>query len=581
MKRLIISFLCFAMFAFPSIVLADVAPPINPPGSNPQPGNEGTQVRMVAETVLIEVNRDSTPGSLGSARITANFTMRNLGTSDESLAVRFPISTDDGRGQYPEITDIVIKVGGKRISHRRASYPDLRYQTQDLPWAEFDISFPVGQDVAIEVSYHLNGSGYAPYTAFYYILETGAGWKDTIGSADVTLRLPYPANPQNIVLDTQIGWAETTPGGTFQGNELQWHFENFEPGPYEEVQNLEFALVSPSAWQTVLTERENVTKTPTDGEAWGRLAKAYKAIFLMNKGYRTDAGGEELYKLSVEAYEECLSLLPEDAQWHAGFAELLANRYYWIDSWSGGSSEAYRALEEIHIALQLAPNDKIVQEIAQNIFYLVPEGISQNVSGYDFPWLTQTPTPRPPTPTIVPVYDPAGIAGTYQSDLLSLANQKNVQLKLTLTSDHTATLESTGDDHQAMLSSGTWEDLGDGSIHISVEDPNKKQLLLVFIVDGQTLRSIQYPAFYGEAGIDMKRLVMATATSQPQQTPSANQATPVPPSEPVSPSKPSSPACGSIALAPLMIVPWLVRKRRRSRVGEGCLSTHITKLEGR
>ena len=73
MKRFTIIFLLFALFAFPTLVLADVAPPINPPGSNLQPGSEITQVRMAAETVLIDVKSDTTPGSLGSARITADF----------------------------------------------------------------------------------------------------------------------------------------------------------------------------------------------------------------------------------------------------------------------------------------------------------------------------------------------------------------------------------------------------------------------------------------------------------------------------------------------------------------------------
>ena len=273
MKRLSFAFLILILFAFPSSALADVAPPINPPGSNLEPGSETTQVRMVAETVQIDVRTTDTQ-SLGTARVTADFTMRNLGSQSESMAVRFPISASDGRSEYPEITNLAIKVNGKQVSFRRANYPDIRYynQDQDVPWAEFDVTFPVGQDVPIQVAYTLNGSGYMPFTAFYYILETGAGWKDTIGSADVILRLPYPASTQNVIMDLQIGWAETTSGGVFNGNEVRWHFDNFEPGPDGPVQNMEFALVAPVNWRTVLKERDNVAKNPNDSEAWGRLA---------------------------------------------------------------------------------------------------------------------------------------------------------------------------------------------------------------------------------------------------------------------------------------------------------------------
>jgi len=399
MKRISIVLLVCAMFALPSAVRADIAPPINPPGSNLQPGTDVTQVRMAAETVLIDVKNDTTPDSLGSAAVTADFTMHNLGTQDESMAVRFPISAHNGSDPDPElITDLVVKVNGKPVPTRQASYPEPRYPNPDVPWAEFQVGFPAGQDVEIEVTYGLKGSGYPPYTAYYYFLETGAGWKDTIGSADIILRLPYPASLQNIIPDTQIGWALTTPGGVVQGNEMRWHFEDFEPGPNGAVDNMEFALVSPSAWQPVLKERANVTATPNDGEAWGRLAKAYKAIFFLHKYYRTDASGEELYRSSVEAYENCLKLLPRDAQWHAGFADLLATRSYWDRSANGSTPDTYRALDEIRTALQLAPKDAKVLQIAQQISDLFPGAMPTNVTGYDFAWLTETPTLPPSLP---------------------------------------------------------------------------------------------------------------------------------------------------------------------------------------
>ncbi|HSA99397.1 MAG TPA: hypothetical protein VLE49_02020, partial [Anaerolineales bacterium] len=314
MKRLCLATLLFVLLVFPSNVRADVAPPYNPPGSNPQPGAEVTQVRMAAETVVIEVQRDITPESLGRAHVTAEFTMHNLGTADESMAVRFPIAVSDGRENYPEIGNLLIKVNGKQVQHRRTLYRDENYPNGDIPWADFDVTFPAGQDVPISVAYDLKGTGYYPYTAFYYILETGAGWKDTIGSADIILRLPYEASPQNVAVDFEIGWATTPPGGVFQGNEVRWHFDNLEPG---QGNNMEFALVAPSAWQSVLAARESVAQHPNDGEAWGMLGKTYKQIFFMSKGYREDVGGQKLYQLSVEAYEKCLSLKPEDAQWHA------------------------------------------------------------------------------------------------------------------------------------------------------------------------------------------------------------------------------------------------------------------------
>ncbi|HEX5809279.1 MAG TPA: hypothetical protein VFY25_11475, partial [Anaerolineales bacterium] len=406
MKQLGFIVLLVILLAFAPAARADIAPPIFPPGSNPQPGAEVTQVRMAAETVVIEVLKDTVRESLGRAHVTADFTMHNIGTVDESMAVRFPISANDGWGRFPEIENVRIMVNGKQVPHRRASYPDIRFMAEDVPWAEFDVTFPAGKDVTIRVAYDLKGTGYYPISSFYYIFFTGRGWKDTIGSADVILRLPYEASPQNVVLDMETGWGGTTPGGVFQGNEIRWHFEDFEPGENDGIQTIEFSLVAPSAWQAVLTARANVERNPDDGEAWGVLGKAYKEAYQISKGYREDAGGQELYNMAVKAYEQCLSLKPGDAQWHAGFADLLAGHAMW-DSWRNPKPpETYRALEEIRTALELAPNDPVVREIAENMAYMIDDWMAQNGDDFDMRWLTQTPTaPPPPTPTMVPVDD--------------------------------------------------------------------------------------------------------------------------------------------------------------------------------
>ena len=92
MKHLLLAIILFALLALPAPAYADIAPPAQPPGVNPEPGDEATQVRMLGETVLLDVSPGSTSDSLGRARVTADFTMRNLGNETEHLEVRFPIS---------------------------------------------------------------------------------------------------------------------------------------------------------------------------------------------------------------------------------------------------------------------------------------------------------------------------------------------------------------------------------------------------------------------------------------------------------------------------------------------------------
>ncbi|MFT3893508.1 MAG: hypothetical protein QM730_17915 [Anaerolineales bacterium] len=400
MIRIFVLVLFVTFVGVPVSVHADIAPPGHPPGSNPEPGTESTQVRMVAETVTLTVLASTPQGSLGQAKVNADFTMRNLGSAEESMAVRFPLASNNGFGDIPEIKDFGVKVDGAPVVTRRIMQEDPSWSSDPVPWAEFNVNFPPNQDVNIQVSYLLEGTGEYPFVAFYYLLHTGAGWKDSIGSADLIVRLPYEATAQNVIFDEQTGWSQTTSNSTIQGQDIRWHFEDLEP---DQSNDFQISLVMPSAWQQVIRERANVSANPKDGEAWGRLGKLYKEMFFFRKGFRTDAGGQELYRLSMDAYEKCLSLLPNDAQWHAGYADLLAN-HAWFSAYEAQDvrPEMLHAMQEINTALQIAPNDPKVKEIAENMYYSFPaDSVQKLESGYDFLWLTTTPDLS--TPTLVAV----------------------------------------------------------------------------------------------------------------------------------------------------------------------------------
>jgi hypothetical protein len=588
--RFLFTFLMIAvLLALPGEARADIAPPINPPGSNLQPGEESTQVRMVAEKVILDVTDDGQEQGLGRARVNADFSMSNLGSEEETMQVRFPISANNGWGEYPEITGVVVKVDGKIVPTSIVSYNDPNYSSDLVPWVEFGVTFPPGVDVAISVAYDLQGSGYYPYTAFYYLLETGAGWKGTIGRAEIILRLPYEANALDVVQDFQIGWAKTNRGAIFDGSEVRWLFQDFEPGPYAVVQNMEFVLVAPGAWKKVVQAQEEVKTSPADGEAWGRLAKAYKDLFFLGKGYRDDEGGSELFRLSVEAYEECLRLKPADAQWHAGFADLLANKAYW-DGWSSGpTQDAFRALTEIHTALGLAPNDAKVKEIAQNIYWLFPEGMKLVGAGYEFPWLTQTPTSRPPTETIAPALDPSRVSGEYTSPWISLWDGQQAELRLVLRSDYSAILETTlqGQDRK-QLEEGVWKDNGDGLLRVVMAWPNGDPYTIVFSVEPGRLNATEYPSYFGEGGISLENPAKIqeaytqtvqpslTLTLEPTRQPEPSMTATIQSVQEVTSTLQSTPApekteaggksglpCASIILAPMVVVGYLWRWKRR------------------
>jgi tetratricopeptide (TPR) repeat protein len=385
--------------------LADIAPPEQPPGGNPAPGVETTQVRMVDESVVIDVIPTTPEGTLGQAKVTAKFTMQNMGKESETLTVRFPLTS--AYGTYygtKEIANFKVKVNEESVpTHKIDSDYSGDYAG---PWAEFTVTFPPGEEVEIEVSYYVDGMGEYPYIALKYILETGAGWNGTIGSADVIVRFPYEVNPQNVIFDTEIGWSTTTPGGTVDGKEIRWHFEDFEP---DVASNFSISLVMPSVWRAVLREKENVIKNPQDGEAWGRLGKLYKEIYFLRRGYREDAGGQELYQLSQEAYQKAVALLPEDALWKAGFADLLWVHWYY-SQWfmeNPDYTEVIQALKLLQESLQLSPKNEKAISLLDNIRYAVPEAVKEENGQYILLLLTATPTIAPSqTSTIEPSATP-------------------------------------------------------------------------------------------------------------------------------------------------------------------------------
>lgn len=401
----------FALFLPSRTVRADVAPPEAPPGTTLLPGEATTQVRMVAETVTLTISEDSADAKNAVARTEAVFTMRNLGAAEEKMAVRFPLSffngNSDGFGNFPEIKQIAVKINGQLVSTRRETQPffnsEMSYHERDeLPWAVFDVTFPPNQDVTIEVAYDVYGYGYYPYEAFKYILETGAGWNGTIGSAEIIVRLPYEVSEQNLDLTGQAGYGETSSNGALSGNEIRWSFKDFEP-TYQD--NVQIVAVTPSLWKKILSEKSNVEKNPKDGEAWGRLAKAYKEVALMPKGWlRDDDAGVELYRLSKEAYERCLALLPDDPLWHYGYAELLWARYY-FDVYSSGQVDTEgvlpAALNSLQTALALDPNLQEAKDLLNFISSQAPGAVQKNDDG-SFTMLGLTATSMPPTPWPTP-----------------------------------------------------------------------------------------------------------------------------------------------------------------------------------
>jgi hypothetical protein len=393
-----------AALSLPGAARADVAPPESPPGSGIAPAEDTTQVAMISEQVTLDIIPNQADNEDVRAKTTATFLMRNQGASAESMDVRFPLTFGSAAyytDAFPEISDIQVNVDGKTISTKRTISKDEN-SDKNIPWANFPVTFSPGKDVIITVTYTTLGFGYDPFIAFKYILETGAGWNGSIGSGDITVNFPYPANNQNVLLDETTGYSMTFGTPTFDGNAARWHFDNFEPQP---GQNFEISLVKPSYWKKILSERQNISKNPNDGEAQGRLGKAIKEVIRYPKGYlRTDDGGRQLYAEAVTAYEQSVTFLPKDALWHYGYADLLWSHYEFDVFYAGSQNvpELVSLVDQLDKSLQLDPNSENTRNLADWISNELPGVIQKTDQGYVFLALTATPTTAPAVPTVTP-----------------------------------------------------------------------------------------------------------------------------------------------------------------------------------
>jgi hypothetical protein len=307
-------------------VLADAAPPEQAPGSSIGP-EEVTQVRMVAEQVILDIrptepNQDdrSLAEDRALAQVNATFLMRNLGPASEQMQVRFPLQEADPSHDYPrDIEGFSVHVAGQPVATTTIS-GKLPSTGESINWAAFPVLFPPGQDVTIEVSYVSRPTGYLPAARFGYILETGAGWRDTIGSVDIIVRLPYPASEENVLLGpdrTHI--SETTPGGQFVGNEVRWHWDDLEPTAAD---NLFVNILVPQTWEQIMAGRSAVEARPDEAAAWQALALAYHES--VTNRYPTQ-NNDPYAALAEQTLAHAVALSPDSAELHTQLAWLKWN----------------------------------------------------------------------------------------------------------------------------------------------------------------------------------------------------------------------------------------------------------------
>ena len=388
-------------------VWPNAAPPEAAGGGNPGT-EEGTQVQMVRERVVLTLSPDGS-----KATVQGVYIMRNQGEGEETLAVHYPLRSLFDQCEGEEIEGLRVWVNDRPVSTRRVEgRPIPAHCDAPSPWAAFEATFPPGEEVTLRVTYQQATWGYSPYRVLTYILETGAGWRGRIEEAEIRVRLPYTATEETIPLGKSFwGYGRgTTPGARLEGQEVVWHFRDLEP---TREHNIFLLFLQPDYWQEIQRRRRAVQDNPQDGEAWGFLGLAIKkALLLPGPGYPMrfdDPGAQSLLQEALQAYAKAVTLKPQDPDWHFGYGQLLAVAASHAQDPAQRAAWLERAVQEFRQTLALKPGHEKTLEFYNEMSWLLEGWMKKRGEVFVYPGLTATPTlPRPTAPPTQPF--PTGTA---------------------------------------------------------------------------------------------------------------------------------------------------------------------------
>lgn len=409
---------------------ADAAPPPQAAASDIVPG-QGTQVQMISETVVLEVRAEPMiSGDYSFTRtiafVTADFLMRNLGDAAETMDVRFPMAwpTKDEGVPFPVVQNIQIEVNGRQVMTHQVDFGGQ-------PWTVWPVTFPPAQDVRLKVRYRtqaiewnnsLLGSfssvhlmGNESLAQFYYILETGAGWRGPIGQGDIIFRFPYSASLEMIESSDffRPAYTSSMPAFVAEGHDLRWHFANLEPASRD---NVRLSVITPPVWQAILDARREVQRHLDDAHAHIQLGEAYwLAVPVKNAWPESMSVADHFGPLAEAEFKRAVELAPDDLLAHVSYARYLA-----YHAWSETPEPYYsRALQAVKHVLEMDANNQEAKDLAAFLrdtigaYYLVtPTALSSPspMRTAIAPIATATATPPPMSTLVTAIKSPTAEA---------------------------------------------------------------------------------------------------------------------------------------------------------------------------
>jgi len=214
---------CLLMICLACPLLADIGPKPRKtaPGPLPQGDLESINVEMTSEEVKLVLSKGKDGDDL--LDVEATFHMTNLGDAT-TFEIGFPC------GPYTNMKDFSIQTEGvaqefELIDRRAGGAGEDRngdFDRQDY-WYVWDASYAAKAKVTHVVRYKLEIFHFSEYRDTGYVLNTGAGWKNKIGKAVVSLSFGAGLSADN------IDGVSPGRGLEYKDGVYTWTFTDLEP----------------------------------------------------------------------------------------------------------------------------------------------------------------------------------------------------------------------------------------------------------------------------------------------------------------------------------------------------------------
>ncbi len=210
-------------------------------GNTPEPhSSESPDIQMVSEVIRLNIHPGKDYGETakisGWTEIEVSYLFKNHTDQEVTVKMGFPelcqnggIACDPDLDVYnSRLHDFEAIIDGDELDVEYEKTPVSDNDIEVTHWYTYDVTFEANQERTLVNRYWITDSAYKTGNWTYYILSTGATWKDEIEKIDIEVSFDQTGG----IYFTPYDLTNVQPGG-FTYNEdkntINWQLENLEP----------------------------------------------------------------------------------------------------------------------------------------------------------------------------------------------------------------------------------------------------------------------------------------------------------------------------------------------------------------